>query len=131
MDNEHTEEGFEVIHAYTRAQALDDGVLVDMSYLAKEAGFVWPVAVTVGVWAVLEVSQDLRREGQSHIGRAWDMLMVLRLMLRASKDGREVRFAPLFITEPGGAPKAVELKAASGPGDEGEPVITIMLPNED
>ncbi len=36
----------EVIYAYTRAQALDDGILVDATALAKEAGFKWPVAVT-------------------------------------------------------------------------------------
>ena len=29
----------EVIHVYTRAQALADGVLVDVSPLAREAGF--------------------------------------------------------------------------------------------
>jgi hypothetical protein len=40
--NEETAKGFwddaEVIYAYTRAQALEDGVLVDVSEMAKEAG---------------------------------------------------------------------------------------------
>jgi hypothetical protein len=30
-----------------------------------------------------------------------------------------------------GPPRPVHLKAICGPGDEGEPVITILLPNED
>lgn len=52
-------EGFEVIHAYTRAQAIEDGVLVDLSDLAREAGFRFPVAVTLGVWAVLNPTKEL------------------------------------------------------------------------
>lgn len=39
-----------VIHSYSRAQAIEDGVLVDVSSMAKEAGFIWPVAVTAAVW---------------------------------------------------------------------------------
>ena len=40
-----------VIFSYTRAQAIADGVLIDATELAKEAGFRIPVAVTAGVWA--------------------------------------------------------------------------------
>ena len=39
-----------VIFSYTRAQAIADGVLIDATELAKEAGFRIPVAVTAGVW---------------------------------------------------------------------------------
>ena len=39
-----------VIFAYTRAQAIDDGILVDVSETAREAGFKIPVAVTRTVW---------------------------------------------------------------------------------
>ena len=39
-----------VIHSYTRKQAIDDAILVDVSTLAKEAGFVVPVAITHEVW---------------------------------------------------------------------------------
>ena len=38
------------ISAYTRAQAIDDGILVDVSDTAREAGFNIPVAVTRTVW---------------------------------------------------------------------------------
>ena len=34
----------EIIYAYTRAQAIEDGVLADVSEVAKEAGFRYPVA---------------------------------------------------------------------------------------
>ena len=131
---ENTKEGWadmEVIHSYTRREALADGVLVDLSALAREAGFCWPLAVTRAVWGLLEPSEELKKEGQSWTGRAWDMLFILRVSLRQSRDGREVRFAPLFIRRPGSAPEAVALRAVSGPGDEGEATITILLPDED
>lgn len=36
--------GFEVIHRYTRAQAIADGVLVDVTAKARTCGFTVPVA---------------------------------------------------------------------------------------
>ncbi|MEK7382867.1 MAG: DUF6573 family protein [Elusimicrobiota bacterium] len=125
MKNIEATEPFEVIHAYTRAQAIEDGVLVDLSRLAREAGFKWPLAVTTAVWAVLEPDDALKAEGQSFTGRAWDLLIVLRLSLRQAQGGHEVRFAPLFVREPGRPPRPVALRAMSGPGDDGEPVITV------
>ena len=38
-----------VIYSYTREQALKDGVLVDVTQMEKEVGFIYPVAVTSGV----------------------------------------------------------------------------------
>ena len=39
-----------VISIYSRAQAIEDGILVDVSDTAREAGFTIPVAVTRTVW---------------------------------------------------------------------------------
>jgi hypothetical protein len=41
---------FDLIHAYTRADAIRDGVLIDVSAVAREAGFKFPVALTAAVW---------------------------------------------------------------------------------
>ena len=38
------------IYRYSRAQAVEDGVLVDVSKIAREAGITFPVAVTCAVW---------------------------------------------------------------------------------
>ena len=35
-----------VIYSYTRKQAIEDGVLVDITDVAKEAGIKYPVAIT-------------------------------------------------------------------------------------
>src|ERR1019366_7436165 len=36
----------DVIYSYTRKQAIEDGVLVDITEMAKEAGIKYPVAIT-------------------------------------------------------------------------------------
>lgn len=119
-----------VIHAYTRAQAIEDGVLVDLSDLAREAGVKLPLAVTAGVWAI--ISPEPMPSCQDWRGRAWDLLTILRFEIRRAAPGAErVDFAPLFVPKTGQAPKPMNLWAHCGPGDDASPVITIMLPHED
>lgn len=40
----------DIIHQYSRAMAIADGVLVDVSEMAREAGYKYPVAMTDTVW---------------------------------------------------------------------------------
>ena len=77
--NEQSVESFfgNVISTYTRAQAIEDGVLVDVGSTAQEAGFKWPVALTVGAWAdcVAWTEDDSRQQVyQDESGRLWDVL---------------------------------------------------------
>ncbi len=129
--NEINEEKPEIIFAYTRKEALEDGELIDLSGLAKEAGFKYPVAVSRSVYEILEPTEELRASGQSFTGRAWDMLSVLRWSLRRSSAQDRASFAPLFLMNPRKSPEPVNLWAVCGPGDEAEPVITIMIQGED
>ena len=119
----------EVISSYSRAQAIEDGVLIDVSEVAKEAGIKFPVAVTRTVWDGYIVP-DPRAEkyGQSESGRLWDVLNLLRHAAR--RGGSELIFAVYFIMKER-QKRLVTLKAVCGPGDEAEPVITVMLPEED
>lgn len=122
----------EPISIYTRAQALDDGLLVNVSTMAREAGFKWAVALTRAVWedCVSWSKEDSHRQiHQDEAGRLWD---VLWMASRAARMGTE-RFQ-LYRVPRGGRgvrPRLVTLQAHVGAGDEGEPVITIMLPGED
>jgi len=51
----------EVISTYTRAEAQDDGVLIDVTEIAKEAGIVYPVAISQGLWeGYIEVPESLK-----------------------------------------------------------------------
>jgi len=121
-----------VIHTYTRAQAIEDGVLIDVSEMAREAGFRWPVGVTAAIWAYVEPTRELEAQGQSTEGRLWDTLWMASLAARRASTGTiQVTFEVAYIQRLGKGPETVSLKMVAGPGDEGEPVMTIMLPSED
>ena len=141
-------DGTEVISSYSRADAIEDGELIDISELAREAGLKYPVAVSRGVYAILAPWDDGREGdhsgpkegqalyglGQSFAGRAWDLLAILLYEVRQGQRGQRVDFAPLFLmghkwTQD--RPMPVKMYAMCGPGDTAEPVITVMLPEED
>jgi hypothetical protein len=58
----------------------------------------------------------------------WDIVWMLRNAAR--KGGQEMLFQ-LYVRNDNRKPKLTTLKALCGPGDQMEPVITIMLPEED
>jgi len=121
-----------VISIYTRAQALQDGCLIDVSELAREAGFKWPIAITDHLYhSYIVPPLALVAEGQSITGRLWDVLMVLRHAIRSSKDDTYLHFSVLFQMSPGSAPVPVELASVAGPDDDGSPCLTLMLPEDD
>lgn len=68
------------ISIYTREQALEDGVLVDVSDLAREAGFKIPVAVTSAVWHdCIDWPEDSQQGfGQSIDSRGYDVVSMAR-----------------------------------------------------
>ena len=49
-------ENADVIHSYSRAQAIEDGVLVDLSALSPvcREHYKFPVACTAAVWAIVD-----------------------------------------------------------------------------
>jgi hypothetical protein len=120
----------EVIHAYTRADAVRDGVLIDVSATAKEAGIHWLVALSCAVWERC-VSVPAGVPCQDEAGRLWDVLVLLRLGIGRSNGGTEIRFA-IHVRDNNreGITPLVPLRALSGPYDEGGPVITVMFPKE-
>ena len=121
---------WEIIHTYTRAQALADGVLVDVTESAREAGIVFPTALTAAAWAeYVRVPEGV--DGQDEAGRLWDVLWMFRVGARVKQyDGPEFLFE-LYVRNDNRRAELVTLKGHCGPGDELEPVITIMLPDED
>jgi hypothetical protein len=63
----------DLIHRYTRAQALADGVLVDVSPVAREAGIRYPTALTRAVWEnYVKVPPGVTCQDES--GRLWDIV---------------------------------------------------------
>ena len=138
----------EVIYSYSRAQAIEDGILVDLNdpsltfrpglNICAEAGIKYPVAMTVAAYSktVSEPGTPLP-PGQDISGRLWDVLTMFKVA--AKQGGEEIRFPVSVVNwvsvdgERIGRAKreTVILKAICGPGDGGEPVITILLSDED
>lgn len=120
----------DLIHVYTRAQAIEDGVLVDVTETAKEAGINYPVAITQAVWAEYVAVPD-GVECQDESGRLWDVLWMLAVAIRRSRARGDTRHYELYVRNDNRQPKLVTLKAVCGPADDGSPCITVMLPEED
>lgn len=127
----------ELIDAYSRADMLADGGLVDASALAREARFTVPVALTRAAWedCVAWVDADNDRKGtlQDETGRLWDVLWMARLAARRATGGDRELFEVFRVPRAGRSVRAnrVTLALCLGVGDVGEPVITIMQPQED
>lgn len=122
------EEQTNIVFAYSRAQAIEDGVLIDAGEMAKEAGFRYSVALTAAAWGLC-VAVPEACPWQDERGRLWDVLNVLRVSSR-NQSSSEVEFSVLVQNDAAGA-QLVTLQAVCGPGDDLEPVITVMLPGED
>jgi len=152
--NNMTEIFGEPISRYTRRQAIDDGILVQLSgdgyegdewipKMCAEAGYRIPVAMTTTAFVAcvmpLEESSEQLAPCQDPKGRLWDVLFVMRLFVaRRVREVREgsVRFN-LSVRQnvPRGSKlrgrqKTVTLKAVLGGDDDGRPCITIMFPHE-
>lgn len=129
-----------VIHTYTRERGIADGVLVDVSETAREAGFTYPVAMTVDAWHAV-VAWDADRDGkgrcvmQDEPGRLWDVVNMARFGIARSGQAASDRLTfELYVVPPAPSravhPRRTSLVLVCGPGDQAEPVITIMLPGE-
>jgi hypothetical protein len=69
---------------------------------------------------------------QDEAGRLWDVVYLFRCAIARTNGGAEVRFAVHVQNDNRErTPPLVRLKARSGPGDDGESCITVMLPDED
>lgn len=124
---------WDVIIAYTRADAIEDGVLVDVSEWAGPTGmrpsFRCPVAVTAAVWADLNAIPEKKRH-QDLRGRAHDLLWMALCAIRRDQATNPLPFQ-LYLDVAGERRRLRTYQIHLGPGDEGEWVATIMRPGED
>jgi hypothetical protein len=127
-----------VIDRYTRQMAIADGVLVDLMQpgfidLVRQAGIKFPVAMTAAAFQdYVELTPKAKEAGNDIKGRLWDVLWMLRTEILKSRGRNlsEILFQFLCVTDRI-KPMLCTLKSVVGPGDDGEPVITIMKPEED
>jgi hypothetical protein len=121
-------EDFVEVYSYSRKQAIEDGVLIDVTEWAKECGFKIPVAVTAAVWSDLEEIPE-KFKGQLDLrGRAHDLLFMAALAGRKQRNTDCILFELILHIK---NTKKQQYKMLIGPGDDLKPVITILQPNED
>ena len=124
----------DTIYTYTRAQAIEDGVLADITELAKEAGFKYHTVVTAGVYALCENIADKLKGLQDVTGRLWDVLTMAKHAIKTkTPDAANNLYFKVFIENGERNPKLKyhDLYINCGAGDNYEPVLTIMLRGED
>jgi len=124
-----------VIYSYTRAQAIEDGVLVEVTEVAKGTGFKLPVVITEALHNRLTPSNADQSLGQDYDGRLWDVLWLAAFTIQLADRGTDtVNFTVALqeVDARSGQPKMTDLhiRAVCGPGDDGEPVVTIGFPED-
>jgi hypothetical protein len=128
----------EVIHTYTRSQAIEDGTLIlATEQLAREAGFVIPVAYTSGVYTdcIEWTAEDDDRTGwvQDQTGREWDVLNMARFAAQSAPGASVASFVLSCVSrfpQSGTTVQTITLLSEIGPDDHGDPCLTIMHPHE-
>lgn len=121
----------DVISSYSRKQAIEDGQLVDLSAVAGEVcrqHFKVPVACTAAVWGIIDRAIKNKRWMNDLNGIVHDVLWMSKMMGRSINPSTRVF---QVIIKGAGRQSKFTFKMACGPGDDAEPVMTIMLPEED
>ena len=121
-----------VLYTYSRSQAVADGLQVEVSKVAEEAGIRFPVFLTSAVYdSFVRVPPGVT--GQDQAGRLWDVVWMLRFAVRKAQHGQARLPFALYVRNDNKAPRLIKLVAMCGPLDidDPQPAITIMLPDED
>ena len=121
-----------VISSYTRAQAVVDGVQVEVSAKARLAGIRFPVFLTRAVYdAYVTVPPGV--EGQDEVGRLFDIVWMTAYAIRQARGAGDRLPVALYVRNDNRRPRLVKLVAVCGPldFDDPQPAITVLLPTED
>ena len=122
----------EVLFAYTRKQALADGVQVEVTVTGREAGIRFPLFLTRAVFdAYVTVPPGVTEQDEA--GRLWDIVWMTRFALLRARPGVERITVALYVRNDDRAARLIKLIAVCGPLDldDPQPAITVMLPDED
>jgi hypothetical protein len=128
-------EHFDVISTYSRAQAIDDGVLIDLMQHTETAKlcrehYKFPIACTAALWELIQQAISHPKHGNDLLGVLHDVLWMSRRNKKAvSNDGNTWLFQ-VIITGTGNK-KIHTLKLVFDQGDDEEPVLTLMIQGED
>jgi len=133
------------VSVHTREQAIEDGVLVDVTRWASSGPdgmlgrFKVPVAITAALWAVIDVDRRdgephddwrarVRERGESTRGRAHDVLWLARVAAARSLKADRARY-PVLMTAEGRSGRFVRTRLVVEARIDGDG-ITIGFPSD-
>lgn len=123
----------DLIFSYSRAQAIADGVLVDAStgplgQISRQT-YKYPIAMTAEVFFIIEQAADNPLLHNDLTG-IWNDIMWMSLRYIVARPDPATVLFQVKIT--GIEDREIfTFKLVVGPGDNAEPVITLMLPDQD
>lgn len=119
----------DLIYSYSRAQAIEDGDLVDLTQTdAMKQHYRYPVAATRAVWDIIERAIKNPKHANSLSGILHDLAHMARVNSRQISETTRVF---QMIIRGAGRKSLHTFKIICGPGDNMEPVLTILMPDED
>ena len=113
-----------------RQQAIQAGLLIDVSTVAQKLGLTFPVTVTKPLWEIgIAPSESISDEEKSQ--RLRDVLMAFRLRIASQTTlSPLIDFPAMLALPPGEVPQPVPLFALIQPDEQNRAVATLLLPNE-
>ena len=122
-EDESLEEFFgPVISSYSRAQAVADGVLIDISGGEAASLFKWPCAITTALHGAL--ARGAGNEAATYNARLWDVFYMMQHAARSAGGDSDVFFTVRVGRE------NLNLWGNCGPGDDAAPVVTVGFPED-
>jgi hypothetical protein len=113
-----------------RQEAIQAGVLIDVTAAARKLGMSFQITITKPLWEIgITTDQTLSEESKSE--RLRDVLMAFRLRLASQTTlSPLIDFPAMLALPPGGVPQPVPLFALIQPGEQNQAIVTLLLPNE-
>jgi hypothetical protein len=113
-----------------RQQAIQAGLLIDVSTVAQKLGLTFPVTVTKPLWEIgIAPSESISDEEKAQ--RLRDVLMAFRLRIASQTTlSPLIDFPAMLSMPPGEVPQPVPLFALIQPDEQNRAVATLLLPNE-
>ncbi|MQS17476.1 hypothetical protein F7Q99_36155 [Streptomyces kaniharaensis] len=123
----------EVIDTYTRAEAIEDGILIAVPHEAQRAAHLrFPVALTSALHGtcVARPGEDGKLAAVMEAVRLRELLWLAHNAMR-SQGGQRAEFMFCYLG-PGGEDdeRTARVAVVIGGGDQGEPVLTVRFASE-
>jgi uncharacterized protein DUF6573 len=121
-------ENADIIHSYTRLQAIEDGVLVPVPKELWSQLYKYETVISGSISSLID-SSCTDASGNSRDGILWDILYMSQHGITRRIGDFGVEFEVYIFGD--GRQRKYTMRCICGPTDNGSPCLTIMMPFED